>query len=62
MLAVGEHTFGRVDNQTLKLSTGFAAGVGETRQDPCGALSAGIIFIGAMLLACRRLGQGVLSE
>jgi C_GCAxxG_C_C family probable redox protein len=48
MLAVGEHTFGCVDDHTLKMTTGFAGGVGDTRQDICGALSAGIMIIGAL--------------
>jgi C_GCAxxG_C_C family probable redox protein len=48
MLAVGEHVLGRVDDQTLKLTTGFAGGIGGTQQDLCGALSAGIMIIGAL--------------
>jgi C_GCAxxG_C_C family probable redox protein len=48
MLAVGEHTLGQVDEQTLKMTTGFAGGIGGTRQDLCGALSAGIMVIGAL--------------
>jgi C_GCAxxG_C_C family probable redox protein len=48
MLAVGEHTLGHVDDQILMLTTGFAGGVGNTRQDICGALSAGVMIIGAL--------------
>ena len=48
MLAVGEHALGRVDVQTLKMTTSFAGGVGVTHQETCGALSAGIMIIGAL--------------
>lgn len=47
MLAVGEYALGHVDDQTLKLTSGFAGGVGGTRTELCGALSAGIMIIGA---------------
>lgn len=47
MLAVGEHLWGCVDAQTLQLTTGFAGGIGGTQQDVCGALSAGVMIIGA---------------
>lgn len=48
MLAVGEYTLGHVDDCTLRLTTGFSGGVGDTRQDMCGALSAGIMIAGAL--------------
>jgi C_GCAxxG_C_C family probable redox protein len=48
MLAVGEHALGSVDTQTLKMTTGFAGGVGVTQQELCGTLSAGIMIIGAL--------------
>jgi C_GCAxxG_C_C family probable redox protein len=48
MLAVGEYTLGSVDNQTLKMATGFSGGIGNTRRDLCGALSSGIMIIGAL--------------
>jgi C_GCAxxG_C_C family probable redox protein len=47
MLAVGEHLLGRIDDQTVKMTPGFAGGVGLTYRDLCGALSSGIIIIGA---------------
>ena len=47
MLAVGEQVLGDVDDQTLRMSTGFSGGVGVTYRDMCGALSAGIMVIGA---------------
>jgi len=51
MLAVGEHLLGHVDNQTLKMTTGFSGGVGLTHKDICGVLSSGMMGIGA--LHCR---------
>jgi C_GCAxxG_C_C family probable redox protein len=48
MLAVGEYVLGNVDDQTLKMTTGFAGGIGATHQELCGALSAGILIIGAL--------------
>lgn len=47
MLAVGEHVLGNVDDHTLRMTTGFSGGVGCTYRDQCGALSAGIMIIGA---------------
>lgn len=47
MLAVGEHLLGGVNDQTLRMTTGFSGGVGLTHQDICGALSSAIIIIGA---------------
>lgn len=44
---MGEHALGHVDDQILKLSTGFAGGIGCGYQDVCGALSAGVLIIGA---------------
>ena len=48
MLAVGEHTLGDVDDQMLRMSTGFAGGIGGTHLELCGALSAGTMIIGAL--------------
>jgi len=48
MLAVGEYALGSVDHQTLKITTGFSGGMGNTHRDLCGALSAGIMIIGAL--------------
>lgn len=48
MLAVGEHLLGHVDDQTLKMTTGFSGGVGLTHKDMCGLLSSGIMLIGAL--------------
>ncbi len=48
LLAVGEHLWGQVDPGWLRLSTGFAGGVGGTEAELCGALSGGVIVIGAL--------------
>ncbi len=47
MLAVGEYVLGNVDDRTLRMTTGFSGGIGGTHRDLCGALSAGIMIIGA---------------
>lgn len=48
MLAVGEHLLGEVDNRTLRMVTGMGGGVGLTFQELCGALSSGVLLIGAI--------------
>lgn len=48
MLAVGGHFLGGLGLQNVRLATGFAGGVGDTRQEMCGALSVGILVIGAL--------------
>jgi C_GCAxxG_C_C family probable redox protein len=48
MLAVGGHVLGNLDPRILRMATGFAGGVGETMQEMCGALSAGVMIIGAL--------------
>ena len=47
MLAVGEHEFGAVDDQMVRISNGFCGGVGSTHEELCGALSAGVMIISA---------------
>lgn len=47
MLAVGEHTLGDV-GQGVRMATGLGGGIGGSHQDICGALSAGVMVIGAM--------------
>ena len=47
MLAVGEHVLGAVDPQWMRMTTGLAGGVGGTYEDVCGALSGGVMVIGA---------------
>lgn len=48
MLAVGEHLLGQVDDRFLRIATGLSGGVGGTEKELCGALSGGVLLIGAM--------------
>lgn len=48
MLAVGGHLLGGLAPRIVMMATGFAGGVGDTRQEMCGALSAGVMIIGAL--------------
>jgi len=48
MLAVGEQVLGYVDDQTVRMTTGFSGGIGGSHRDMCGALSAGIMVIGGL--------------
>lgn len=48
MLAVGEYALGEIDERTLRMTTGFAGGVGDDRRYLCGAFSAGVMIIGAL--------------
>jgi C_GCAxxG_C_C family probable redox protein len=48
MLAVGEHLMGKVEERVLRMATAMGGGVGLTQQELCGALSGGILIIGAM--------------
>ncbi|MCD6356496.1 MAG: C_GCAxxG_C_C family protein [Anaerolineaceae bacterium] len=48
MLAAGEHYLGEVDAHALCLSTPFAEGIGETSEELCGALTGGLMAIGAI--------------
>lgn len=47
-LALGEHYLREVDPLALRLSTPFAGGIGGTRLETCGALTGGILLIGAL--------------
>jgi len=46
--AVGGHYLGKVSEQALRISTPFAGGIGGTNEGLCGALSGGLMVIGAM--------------
>ena len=48
LLAVGKHYLGEINPQVQCLSTAFAGGVGETNEELCGALSGGLMVIGAL--------------
>jgi C_GCAxxG_C_C family probable redox protein len=53
MLAVGEHALGKLDPCMVRMTSGLAGGVGGTHEEMCGALSAGVLVIGAL---CGRSG------
>jgi C_GCAxxG_C_C family probable redox protein len=48
MLAVGEYLLGYVDYWMQRMTTGLAGGVGCSHQEMCGALSGGVLLIGAV--------------
>jgi len=48
VLAVGGHVLRELDPCLVRMATGFAGGVGDTQQEMCGALSAGVMLIGAL--------------
>ena len=48
MRAVGEHLWGQVDNQVQRATSGLSGGVGGTHEELCGALSGGVLIIGAL--------------
>jgi C_GCAxxG_C_C family probable redox protein len=48
MLAVGEHVLGNLDPLMVKMTSGLAGGVGSTYHEMCGALSAGVLLVGAL--------------
>jgi C_GCAxxG_C_C family probable redox protein len=48
MLTVGEQMLGDLDPKVLKVTSIFAGGLAGTRQELCGALSAGAMIIGML--------------
>ena len=48
MLAVGERVLGELDPRLVRMSTPFAGGVAGTKEEMCGALSGGLMVIGAL--------------
>jgi len=48
MIAVGEYLLGSVTEREIKMSSGFAGGIGSTYEDNCGIFSAGVMLIGAL--------------
>ena len=46
MLAVGEHVLDGIEPHWVRMTSGLAGGVGGTREEMCGALSAGVMVIG----------------
>jgi C_GCAxxG_C_C family probable redox protein len=45
---VGEYLLGQVDYWAQRMATGLAGGVGCSYQEMCGALSGGVLLIGAL--------------
>ena len=45
---MGEHLFGQLDPIVIRMSSAFAGGAGDTGQEMCGALSGGVMLIGAL--------------
>ena len=48
MLAVGEHSLGGVSAREMKMASMFAGGLAGTRQELCGAISAGAMVVGVL--------------
>ncbi|KPK95038.1 MAG: hypothetical protein AMJ88_01630 [Anaerolineae bacterium SM23_ 63] len=48
MLTVGEYALGAVDPKLCKVATGLGGGIGGTHQELCGALSGGVLLLGAL--------------
>jgi C_GCAxxG_C_C family probable redox protein len=48
MLAVGEHYLGELSAREIRMTSGFAGGIGESFLNNCGAFSAGIMIIGGL--------------
>jgi len=53
MLAVGGYVMGDFDPSCVRMTTPLAGGVGESQQEMCGALSGGLLVIGAVHGRCR---------
>ena len=49
LLAVGEHVLDEFPVVCKRMGTGFSGGLGGTRQEACGALTGGVLVIGALL-------------
>ena len=49
LLAVGEHVLDEFPVVCKRMGTGFSGGLGGTHQEACGALTGGVLVIGAML-------------
>jgi len=56
VLAVGERELGTISPEIIKITSAFGGGLAGTRQELCGALSAGAIVIG-LLYGRSQLGQ-----
>jgi C_GCAxxG_C_C family probable redox protein len=56
LFAVGGHVLDQLEQQSKRMVTGLSGGVGGTGLEMCGALSAGVLVIGALY------GRGSLDE
>ena len=45
---MGEHALGSVTEREIRMATGFAAGIGYSYQENCGAFSAGVMIISGL--------------
>ena len=45
---MGEQVLEHVDEQMVRMAAAFLGGVGSTHEEMCGALSAGVMLIGAL--------------
>ena len=48
LLAVGGQYLEDLEPQCARMATGFCGGLGDTKQELCGALSSGVMVIGAL--------------
>jgi C_GCAxxG_C_C family probable redox protein len=48
VLAVGGYLLDGVNEECVRMATGFSGGLGDTREEVCGALSGGVMVIGAL--------------
>ena len=48
MLSVGKYKLEDLDDRTIRMTTGFGGGIGDSRQELCGAFTAGVMVIGAL--------------
>lgn len=48
LLAVGEHLWGQVEPEKVKMVSLFAGGLASTHEETCGALCAGVMILGAL--------------
>jgi C_GCAxxG_C_C family probable redox protein len=48
MLAVGELYLGELDESVIRMTSGFAAGIGGSYLNNCGTFSAGVMISGAL--------------
>ena len=48
MLTVGQFFLGPLEDQTIRMVSGFAGGMGRSRQEACGAVSSGVLIISGL--------------